>query len=110
MKFFGKVGYCESIEGSGERAGIWEDVVTEREYYGDVLSNNRRYDAQTDSVLDNLNVNNRISIVADAYAYEHFFQMKYVEWMDCKWKVTQVEVQRPRLILHVGGVYNGPTY
>lgn len=109
MKFFGKVGYCESVNGSGERDGIWEDVVTEREYYGDVLSNNRRYDAQTDSVLDNLNVNNRISIVADAYAYEHFFQMKYVEWMDCKWKVTQVEVQRPRLILHVGGVYNGPT-
>jgi hypothetical protein len=97
------------VNGSGERDGIWEDVVTEREYYGDVLSNNRRYDAQTDSVLDNLNVNNRISIVADAYAYEHFFQMKYVEWMDCKWKVTQVEVQRPRLILHVGGVYNGPT-
>lgn len=109
MKFFGKVGYCESVNGSGERDGIWEDVVTEREYYGDVLSNNRRYDAHTDSVLDNLNVNNRISIVADAYAYEHFFQMKYVEWMDCKWKVTQVEVQRPRLILHVGGVYNGPT-
>ena len=109
MKFFGKVGYCESVNGSGERDGIWEDVVTEREYYGDVLSNNRRYDAQTDSVLDNLNVNNRISIVADAYAYEHFFQMKYVEWMDCKWKVTQVEVKRPRLILHVGGVYNGPT-
>ena len=109
MKFFGKIGYCYSEEGSGERAGIWEDIVTEREYYGDVLANNRRYDAQTDSVLDNLNVNNRISIVADAYAYEHFFQMKYVEWLNCKWKVTQVEVQRPRLILHVGGVYNGPT-
>lgn len=109
MRFFGKVGYCESVEGSGERAGIMEDIVTEREYYGDVLSNNRRYDAQTESVLDNLNVSNRISIVADAYAYEHFFQMKYIEWMDCKWKVTSVEVQRPRLILQVGGVYNGPT-
>ena len=109
MKFFGKVGYCVSQEGSGERAGIWEDVVTEREYYGDVLSNSRRYDAQTESVLDNLNVNNKFSIVADAYAYEHYFQMKYIEWMGCKWKVTQVEVLRPRLILQVGGVYNGPT-
>lgn len=108
MKFFGIVGYCKSAMGSGERAGIWEDDVTERQYYGNVLSNNRRYDAQQDSVLDNLNVSNRISIVADAYAYEHFFEMKYIEWMGTKWKVTQVEVQRPRLILQIGGVYNGP--
>lgn len=109
MKFFGKIGYCDSVEGSGERDGIWEDVVIERQYYGDVLSNNRRYETQNDSVLDNLNVSNRISIMADAYAYEHFFQMKYIEWMGCKWKITQVEVQRPRLILQIGGVYNGPT-
>lgn len=109
MKFFGKVGYCESVEGSGERAGIWEDVVKERDYFGDVLSNNRRYESQQDSVLDNLNVNNRISIMADAYAYDHFRYIKYIEWMGTNWKVTNIEVQRPRLILQIGGVYNGPT-
>lgn len=108
MKFFGKVGYCYSEEGSGERAGIWEDVVSERDYYGDVLANRRRYDTQSESVLDNLTVSNRISIVADAFAFEHFFAIKYIEWMGAKWKVTEVEVQRPRLILQIGGVYNGP--
>lgn len=108
MKFFGKIGYCYSEEGSGERAGIWEDVKVEHSYYGDVLSASRRYENQNDSVLDNLNVSNRISIVADPFAYEHFFAMKYVEWMGCKWKITSVEVQRPRLILQIGGVYNGP--
>lgn len=108
MKFFGKVGFGTSEEGSGERDGIWEDGITERQYFGDVLSNNRKYEAQSDSVLDNLNVSNRISIVADAFAYNHFFEMKYIEWMGTKWKVTQVEVQRPRLILQIGGVYNGP--
>ena len=109
MKFFGKVGYCFSEEGSGERAGIWEDRVVEYDYYGDVLSNSRRYDSQQDSVLDNLTVSNRISIIADAYAYEHFFAIKYIEWIGSLWKVTSVEVQRPRLILGIGGVYNGPT-
>lgn len=108
MKFSGKIGFGVSVEGSGERAGIWEDVVKERTYFGDVLSNNRRYEAQSDSVLDNLTVSNRISIVADAYAFEHYFAMKYVEWMGTKWKITGVEVQRPRLILQMGGVYNGP--
>ena len=108
MKFFGVVGYGISEEGTEERAGIWEDTIVEKRYYGDVLSNSRRFDATNDSVLDNLNVSNRISIVADAFAYEHFFAMKYVEWMGTKWKVTSVEVARPRLILQIGGVYNGP--
>jgi hypothetical protein len=32
--------------------------------------------------------------------------MLYVEFMGTKWKITNVEVQYPRLILSVGGVYN----
>ncbi len=109
MKFFGEVGFGISEEQTGERDGIWEDAIKKRNYYGDVLSNNRRYESNQDSVLDNLTVNNRISIIADSYAFEHFFAIKYVEWMGTKWKVENVEVQRPRLMLQIGGVYNGPT-
>jgi hypothetical protein len=107
MKFFGKVGYCWSEEGTGERRGIWDDYAEEHEYYGDVLSNNRRWEQGT-SINDDLNVTNRISIVADAFAWDHFFAIKYIEWMGQKWKVTGVEVARPRLILQIGGVWNGP--
>ena len=32
--------------------------------------------------------------------------MRYVEFMGAKWKISSVEVQYPRLILTVGGVYN----
>lgn len=109
MKFYGIVGYCESVEETGDREGNWVDKCTERKYYGDVLRNTRKWDSNQESINDDLNINNSFSIVADAYAYEHFYAMKYVKWMGANWKVTNVEVQRPRLILTIGGVYNGPT-
>ena len=101
-KFYGKIGYAETQETA---PGVWQDVVTERDYYGDVLTNFRRYESG-EHLNDELNINNRFSIVADAYAVNHFRFMKYIEWMGTKWKVISVEVQHPRLILTVGGVYN----
>lgn len=103
-KYFGPIGYVETVE---MRPGVWDDQVTERNYRGDVLRNTRRYETG-DRVNDNLNVDNQISIVSDPYAYQHFFAMKYIKWMGAYWKITNVEVQRPRLLLSIGGVYNGP--
>lgn len=106
-KFYGAVGFTMSVEGTGEREGIMEDKTVERKYYGDVLRNTRRWENGSD-ILDNLRINNQISIVADEYAYSHFFAMKYVWWMGTRWKITNVEVQRPRLLLTIGDVYHGP--
>jgi len=104
-KFYGEIGYGISVE---TVPGVWEDVITERRYFGDVLRNTRRLqDGQ--SVNNDLTVNNSISIVADAYASQHFFAIRYVKWMGALWTVTDVEVQSPRLLLRLGGVYNGPT-
>ena len=105
-KFYGVVGYAETKE--TESPGVWEEQVTERTYYGDVLRNTRRRDNANGQLNDNLNIDNLISILADAYAYDHFFAIRYIEWMGARWKVTDVEVQRPRLLLTIGGVYNGP--
>lgn len=107
-KYYGAVGYAESVEGTGENEGIMEDIIVERKYYGDVLRNTRRWESGSD-ILDNLRINNQFSIVADAYAYDHFFAMKYIRWMGTCWVITNVEVQRPRLLITIGGVYNGPT-
>lgn len=104
-KFYGKIGYTETRE---TRPGIFEDAITERNYYGDVIRNARRLESG-ESVNDNVVINNSLSIVADPYAYSHFFAIRYVQWMGVFWKVTNVEVQSPRLILTIGGVYNGPT-
>lgn len=102
-KFCGIVGYSETTETSPD---VWTESITEKPYFGDVLRNTRRWQSG-ENLNDNLVVNNQISIVADAYAYEHFSAIRYVKWHEVLWKVTNVEVQRPRLLLTVGGVYNG---
>lgn len=103
-KWRGKIGYAESIEQS---PGVWKDVITERTYSGDVTRNTSRWSVNSDSTNDDLNINNQISIVADPFAYQNFHSMKYLEFMGVKWKITNVEVLRPRLVLTIGGVYNG---
>lgn len=104
-KFFGEIGYGESVE---KAPGVWADDIVEKQYYGDVVRNTRRLSEGVDTNLD-LSVGNSISIVADAYANEHFFAIRYIRWMGALWIVENVEVQAPRLILRLGGVYNGPT-
>lgn len=104
-KFFGSIGYAETRETS---PGIHREIITERDYYGDVIRNSRKLQSG-ESINDDVVVNNSLSIVADPYAYNHFFAIRYIKWMGAVWKVTNVEVQSPRLLLTIGGVYNGPT-
>ena len=106
-KFYGKIGFITTEE-TQPRSGIWEEVVVEKNYYGDLIRNTKRWDS-SEYRNDDININNDISIVADPYANENFFNMRYVEFMGSLWKITGVEVQYPRLILSIGGVYNGDT-
>jgi hypothetical protein len=90
--------------------GVWEDVITERAYYGDVVRNSRRLDPpllvppETNS---NLTLENSFSILADAHAYANFMNFRYVEWEGNRWAITGVEVLRPRMTLTIGGLWNG---
>jgi hypothetical protein len=107
-KFYGEVGYGKPVE-IPEDSGVWiEKIVTKSNYYGDVNRNTRRT-TDGEGLNDDISVNNTISIVADEFANQHFHMIKYVEWAGVLWKVTDVEVQTPRLILSLGSVYNGPT-
>lgn len=102
-KFYGAIGYTETKE---TKPGVWEDSITEHMYYGDLMRNTTRQLQSTESLNDNINIANQISIVADPFARENFHAMRYVYFMGSKWKVTDVEVQYPRLILTLGGLYN----
>ena len=104
-KFHGRVGFGAQAETA---PGTWTDVITEHLYYGDVVQNSRGLRAG-ENLNPDLTVGNSISIVANAYANEHFFAIRYVEWAGVLWTVANVEVQSPRLILRLGEVYNGPT-
>ncbi len=101
-KFYGVIGYAETVE---IKPGVWKEQITEKTYYGELVRNTRRLQT-TDQLNDNINVANEISIVADPFANQNFHSMRYVEFMGAKWKITNVEVQYPRLILTIGGVYN----
>lgn len=103
MKWYGQIGYGVTKE---TRPGVWEPTIVERTYYGDVTRNTRMLQS-ANQVNDNINISNIVSVVADPYATQHFHEIRYVEFSGTKWKVSNVEVQYPRLILTLGGVYNG---
>jgi hypothetical protein len=102
-KFYGAIGYSETKETS---PGVWTEVITEKNYSGDILKNSKSWQAG-ENLNDNLTVNNQISILADTFANQNFYMMRYIKWMGASWKITKIDVQKPRLILTIGGVYNG---
>lgn len=103
-KFYGPIGFAERVETA---PSVWVDRVIERDYYGDLVKHGRQLET-SGGVNDDININNNISIVGDPYAMDHIYQMRYVEFMGTKWKIKNVDAsQYPRLILILGGVYNG---
>lgn len=105
-KFSGEVGYAIATD-MGD--GVWVDVISERKHRGDVIRNSRRLDFSPERVHADISVGNSISIVADAVASKHFMGIRYVRWQGALWTVDVVEVRSPRLLLRLGGVYDGPT-
>lgn len=102
-KFYGNIGFAETVE---TEPGVWVEEMTVRPYYGDLVRNTRRLE-NSGGVNDNVNISNDISIIADPYANHNFHSIRYIEFMGAKWKVSNIEVKYPRLILTIGGVYNG---
>lgn len=102
-KFCGIIGYEITTE---TEPGIYEETIIEQQYYGDVIKNNRRIQ-DPGKVNFDVTISNQFSIIADPFANHNFHSMRYIEFMGVKWKITEVEVQFPRLILSVGGIYNG---
>ncbi len=105
--FYGPIGFVETVE-NPEGSGIWVEIPVERNYRGDIQRNTKRWD-NSDSVNPNLNISNTISIVADPYFSNHLNNVRYLKWLGGYWSITNVDVEFPRLILSIGGVYNGPT-
>lgn len=102
MRYYGKIGYFNTVE---TKPGLFEQELIFRTYKGDVLRNTKRNQLAS-NVNDNITLTNSISIVADPYARDHFFQIKCAEWQGALWEVTSVDVQFPRLVLELGGVYH----
>jgi len=104
-KFSGVIGYAIQVE---TVPGVWTDQIVEKYYRGDVLQNMNRWQS-SDKVNDDFVIDNKISILSDPFLYENFQHMKYVRWMSTNWKISKIEILRPRVIISIGGVYNGPS-
>ena len=101
-KWHGKIGYAKTVETA---PGIKEEQIIIYEYRGDLNRNARRLQGSNE-LNDNIVVANEISIVADPFARDNFHNIRYVEFMGTNWKVSNVEVQYPRLIMTLGGKFN----
>ena len=104
-KFFGDIGFATQVQTS---PGIWEDKIIEKQYYGDIFREARRFSG-SDEILGSINISNQISVVADGYIKDNVQNLRYVRWLGGLWKVSYVELKFPRLVLEMTGVYNGPT-
>ena len=101
-KFYGEVGYAVLTESA---PGVWVEEIKEHLYYGDLVRDTRQMNA-SDSLNDSITISNSFSIVADPFANANFHSMRYISYLGTKWRINNVEVQRPRLILSVGGIFN----
>jgi hypothetical protein len=107
MRFHGTVGYATSVETS---PGVWQDNITEKIVYGDVIRQARRLEAPPmvpPTANSNISLENSFSILADSDLIENFTTLRYVQWEGDYWRITNVEVRRPRLILTIGGIWDG---
>lgn len=101
-KFYGKIGFEDSVETA---PGVWSPEFVEKNYYGDVLRQSWRNE-NSQKINDDITINNQLSVIADSYINQNIGHMRYVEWMGTKWKISSVDIQYPRIILELGGVYN----
>ena len=105
-KWYGNIGFAaKTIEAE---PGIYDEEIEVRAYYGDLYKNTRMLQNSNNGTNDNINIANQLSIVADPYARNHCYSIRYAEFSDARWKVTSVDAsQYPRLILTLGGLDNG---
>lgn len=103
MKFYGKICFSQTIE---TEPGVWEETEEIRHYAGDVIRRSSQY-RQTSNLNDDISITNEISIVADQFANGNFYRIRWIEFCGAKWKVTNIDVQPPRLIIQTGGIFNG---
>lgn len=101
-KFYGVIGFANTKETA---PGVYEELITKRRYYAEIVRNTRRW-VNAEGLNDNIDISNEFSVLADSYAINNFSRMRYIEMKGTKWKISNISIQYPRLVLTVGGVYN----
>lgn len=106
-RFNGLVGY--SLADIEVRPGVWEPNIIERVYGGEVKTPARQASEVDTTTNKSVSVSAVIEIVADEFAINNFMAIKYIKWLGKNWDVDSISIRHPRLVLRLGGIYNGAT-
>lgn len=104
MKYVGNIGFLSSnTEVTG---GIATQPIISKRYFGEIITTSSRLQTQ-DKINPDVTINNSIAILLDGYLNNNLSNIVYVEFLNKKWSVSSIELRHPRVILSLGGLYNG---
>lgn len=104
-RFYGTVGFMQTVE-DDSRPGMYFEKITEYpKRYGDILTN-KWNSSPGKSINDDFKVANRISVVCNKKMISEAQFARYIIWNNVKWEITSVDIEPPRLIFTLGGIYN----
>lgn len=108
-KFTGLVGFITQEESI---PGVWSPIENSKKMRGDLISSsatngNGSRIADSGKVNDDVSLNHRVSLLGDYYTFNNYLNIKWIQIGGRKLEVSSIELQRPRVILTVGGLWNG---
>lgn len=104
-KFHGFLGFVKFVE-SGTSPGKFDVVEEEIPVKGDLLRNALKYEPVEGNEKLNMAISNRFSFIAPNRVFENFEFLKFITWNNVRWNISNIEVNSPRLIVSISGVYN----
>ena len=104
-KYSGMLGYV--MPAKEDPPGIWKpSAVVEKLGRGDLFGQTINNE-DVGGLSDGITVNNQLSIIMDPFVYRNLESLKYVILYGTRWEIQSLSINRPRVILTLGGVYNG---
>ena len=104
-KYSGMLGYVMSAK--EDPPGIWKpSAVVEKLGRGDLFGQTINNE-DVGGLSDGITINNQLSIIMDPFVNKNLESLKYVILYGTRWEIKSMTINRPRIILTLGGVYNG---
>lgn len=105
MLYYGRIGYVSTSQ-DPDHPTTWNESVSWRYYPGELSALSHRWMNSAEDSNSNINITNKLSIIADPYMCQNASAIRYVELMGSAWYVDSIQIEYPRIILSVGGVAN----